>query len=64
MMGLISLYRGLKGVGIVLKMADEEKPEEEKNKKIQQKKRFYTIVGTISIIVGIIAILFATVWHI
>ena len=62
MMGLIYLYKGLKGVGIVLKRADEEKAEDEKNQKIQSKKRFYTVIGIIAIVVGIIAVLFATVW--
>lgn len=62
MMGLTYLYRGWKGAGIVLKRADDELAEEEKSKKIQSKKRFYTVLGIIAITIGIIAILFATVW--
>ena len=61
-MGILYLFMGLKGKWIVLKRADEEKPEEEKAKKIRRTRRTYTILGAAGVIIGIVGILSATVW--
>jgi Na+-transporting methylmalonyl-CoA/oxaloacetate decarboxylase gamma subunit len=61
-MGIVYLFMGLRGKWIVLKRADEERPEEEKLKKIRQIRRTYAILGAAAFILGIIGILAATVW--
>jgi uncharacterized iron-regulated membrane protein len=61
-MGMAYLFMGVKGKWIVLKRADEARPEEERQKKIQQKRRTYTIIGCAAVILGIIGILTATLW--
>ncbi|MGD0780740.1 MAG: hypothetical protein ABR954_08220 [Dehalococcoidales bacterium] len=61
-MGILYLYMGLKGKWIVLKRADEARPEEERLKKIRQIRRTYTILGAVAVILGIIGIITAMVW--
>ncbi len=61
-MGIFYLFIGMSGKLIYLKKADEESPEEEKGKKMQQVRRRYRIIGVIGIIVGIAGILISTIW--
>lgn len=62
-MGIFYLFMGMTGKWIYLKKkADDEKPEEERDKKIQQMQRRYRIVGVIAIVIGIVAVLLSTIW--
>jgi amino acid transporter len=61
-MGIVYLYMGMSGKWVFLKKAADEKTEEIKEKKTQQVRRRYRIIGVIGVIVGITAILLSTVW--
>jgi uncharacterized iron-regulated membrane protein len=61
-MGIFYLYMGVTGKWVYLKKADEESPEEVREKKMQQAKRKHRIFGVIGVIIGVAAILVSTLW--
>jgi amino acid transporter len=61
-MGIVYLFMGMSGKWVFLKKRADESTEEIKEKKTQQVRRRYRIVGVIGIIIGITAVLISTLW--
>ena len=61
-LGIWYLYMGWQGKGVVLKRSEEAMPEEEQAKKVKQITLRYKVIGAISVVVGIAAILLSTLW--